>query len=372
MAFQVKDFVSIVASMINWMKSTQSKVTDFNEGSIVRTIVEAPASEIDELYQQMFNGLKEAIPAATYYSFDFDALPALPATGLVRVAIASNTADVLISAGTTVSYQNGDVDYTVNQDVTIAAGNTFADVLVTATTAGAAGNVPAGTQFTLAPAPAGFVSATNLSPWANGTDAETEDDRKVRFRAFVQSLNRGTVAALEYGLKTTSLTDASGNVTERVVSASIVEPWKDIDPNMPISLVECYIHNGVGSTSSALVNRAREVIYGYYDTNGKAVPGWKAAGVKVEVYAATEHDVDVVGVLTTTPGYDKPTLIAQATEAVYAYIQGLDIGAPAILSEIIALIMDIEGVYNFVPSAPTADTTVDKKTKLMPGAITIT
>ncbi|ATI15621.1 baseplate J-like protein [Bordetella phage vB_BbrM_PHB04] len=372
MAFQIKDFTSIVASMINWMKSTQSKVTDFNVGSVVRTVVEAPASEIDELYQQMHNGLKEAIPAATYFSFDFDALPALPATGMVRVTIASNASDVLISSGTTVSYLNGDIDYTVNQDVIIPAGDTFADVLVTAATAGAAGNVAAGTQFTLSPAPTGFVSATNLSPWSNGTDAETEDDRKLRFRAFVQSLNRGTVAALEYGLKTTSLTDASGNVTERVVSASIVEPWKDIDSSMPISLVECYIHNGVGSTSSVLVNRAREVIYGYYDSSGKAVPGWKAAGVKVEVYAAVEQTVDVIGDLTALPGYDKPTLVTQATEAVYAYIQGLEIGAPAILSEIIAIIMDIEGVYNFVPSAPTADTTVDKKTKLMPGAITIT
>src|SRR3546814_6403650 len=83
-----------------------------------------------------------------------------------------------------------------------------------------------------------------------------------------------------------------------------------------MSLVECYVHNGVGNTSSALVNRARDVIYGYYDANGNAVPGWKAAGVKVEVYAAEEQTVAVTGVLTAMPGFDKPSLITQATEVV--------------------------------------------------------
>lgn len=372
MAFQIKDFTSIVASSINWMKSTQNRITDFNIGSVVRTIIEAVASEIDELYQQMFHGLKEAIPAATYYSFDFDALPALPATGMLRVTITSNSQPVMIAAGTTVTYLNGNVDYTVNQDTTIPAGSTFVDLRVTATRPGVEGNVPAGLQFELSPAPEGFVEAVNLSPWSNGADKESEDDRKVRFKAYVQSLNRGTVAALKYGLKTTALTDSAGNVTERVVSASVVEPWKDIDPNQPISLVQCYVHNGVGSTSGNLVNRARDVIYGYYDANGNAIPGWKAAGVKVDVFAAVEQTVAIAGVLTPLPGYDKPTLVAQAREAVYAYILGLEIGAPAIRSEIIAIIMGVEGVYNFVPSAPTADVSVDKKTKLMPAAITIT
>lgn len=350
MAFQIKDFTSIVASMINWAKSTQSKITDFNIGSVFRTIVEATASEIDEAYQQMFNGLKEAIPAATYLSFDFNAQPAQATSGSLRVTIASSTTDVLISAGTTVSYQNGTVDYAVNADTIIPAGNTYADVLVTAVAAGVAGNVLKDTQFTLSPAPAGFVSATNLAAWMNGQDTELEDDRKLRFNAYIQSLNRGTVAALEYGLKTTALMDAGGNITERVVSASIVEPWKDIDASQPISLVQCYIHNGVGNTSSDLINFAREVIYGYYDTNGNAVPGWKAAGVKVDVYAATEVNLDAGGTLTAAAGYDAPTLKAAAIAAVNAYIIGLPIGAPFQVATMIDQIMNIDGVANFVPA----------------------
>lgn len=371
MAFQIKDFTSIVASMINWMRSTQTKVTDFNVGSVARTLVEAPAIELDELYQQMFIGLKEAIPVATYNSFNFSALPAIAASGLVRVTIASSASPTLIPAGTVFTYENGAVSYVSSQDVTIPSGNTYGDVLVIASQAGVLGNIAAGTLFTVQPTVSGMVSATNLSPFINGADAETEDARKLRFGAYVQSLNRGTVAALTYGLKTTALTDSLGNLTERVVAASVVEPWLT-DSNQPISLVNCYVHNGVGNTSSTLVTQAKAVIYGYYDTNGNAVPGWKAAGVHVEVYAATEQQVAVTGALTVAAGYDKPTLVNQATQAIFGYIQGLDIGATAIKAEIIALVMGIPGVVNFIPSAPTADVTATSQVKLMPGTITIT
>lgn len=348
MAFQIKDFASIVASMINWMKSTQTKVTDFNPGSVARTLVEAPGSEIEELYRRMFDGLKEAIPVATYNSFNFSALPAQPTRGLVRVVIAAQATDTLIAAGTVASYTNGQVSYASTQDVMIRAGDTFADVLVSASQAGTLGNVAADTQFTLAPAPTGFASATNLAPWINGTDAETEDERKVRFTDYIKTLVRGTPEAIEYGLKTTYLTDAAGNEIERVVSAKVVEPY-ELDNTQPTGLVNFYIHNGVGSTSGDLLSRAKQVVYGYYDGNGNAVPGWKAAGAHVEGYIATEVLMNVRGALTALAGYDKPTLVALAQQTTIAYITALEIGQGFQVAELVKQIKLITGVDNFVP-----------------------
>lgn len=86
MAFQIKDFVSIAASMINHMRGTQNKVTDFQPGSVARTLVEGPAVEIEELYLQMFIGLREAIPIATFQSFGFDKLPASYGSGYVSIS----------------------------------------------------------------------------------------------------------------------------------------------------------------------------------------------------------------------------------------------------------------------------------------------
>jgi uncharacterized phage protein gp47/JayE len=215
-AFQIKPFSDIVISMMNWMKGTQTLVTDFNEGAIARTMVEAPAAELDELYQQMLNGLIEAIPVATYNSFQFGALPANDASGLVRVAITSSAQPQTISAGSVFSFAGGTVTYTSQADVTIPAGNTYGDVLVAANATGSAGNIATIEAFTLTPTPNGFVSAANLAPIINGYDAETESARQLRFNAFIASLPRGTPVALTYGLSTVQLTDALGNVTEKV------------------------------------------------------------------------------------------------------------------------------------------------------------
>lgn len=355
--------------MINWVKATTTKITDFNIGSAARTMLEAPAAEIDELYQQMFIGLREAIPVSVYNSFDFAAEPATSASGLVRVTVTAGT-PVLVSAGTVLSVEGKAVTYTIAADITIASGATYADAQVSASDVGSVGNLASGADFTLSPAPDRFVSATNLSPFVNGRDAEQEDERKLRFNAFIASLNRGTVAALTYGMKTATVTDSAGNVIERVVGSAVVEPWID-DALEPISLVKCYIHNGVGSTSSALVLRAREVIYGYYDTNGVAVPGWKAAGVKVDVFAATEQAINVTGVVTTLDGYDSGVILDAVEQIIYTYLIGLDIGVPAIKAEIIALVMEIDGVYNFVASALADEVSALANVKLMPGTITL-
>ncbi|HEX7906754.1 MAG TPA: baseplate J/gp47 family protein [Paraburkholderia sp.] len=347
MAFQIKAFADIVISMMNWMKGTQNIVTDFNEGAVARTMVEAPAAELDELYQQMLNGLIEAIPVATYNSFQFAALPANDASGLVRVVITSSAQPTVISAGTVLSYPGSTVTYTSQADVTIPAGNTYGDVLAVANTIGSAGNITGTEPFTLTPTPSGFVSAANLAPFINGFDAETPEARQIRFNAFIAALPRGTPVSLSYGLSTVQLTDSLGNVTERVASSAVVEPY-ETDNTKPPALIQCYIHNGVGSTSSALITQAQKVLYGYIDANGNKVPGWKAAGVHVDVYAATEIPLNIGGTLTVLPGYDEPTVEAAANAAAAAYIVGIGIGQPFQENVMVKAIMAITGVGNFV------------------------
>jgi uncharacterized phage protein gp47/JayE len=370
-SFQLKNFVSISASIINRMKATQTQITDFNVGAMGRTLVEAPAAEIDELYQQAFNLVNAAIPVSVYTSFSFPALAALAATGLVRVVITAQTVPTLVSGGTQFPATTTSTIYASSSDVIIAAGSTFADVPVAATTTGAATNLPAGTVFTMTPSPNGFISASNLSAFDNGIDAETDPEQEIRFNNFISTLPRGTVPALKYGLSLTTVTDSLGNVTERVVFSSIVEPYVT-DQTQPIALVNCYIHNGIGGTSSALVARANQIIYGYYLADGTPVPGWKAAGVNVTINAATEVPLAVTGHLFALAGFDQPTLCTLAQSAVFTYLQNLPIGATALFAEIIALVMGITGVANFTLSAPTGDTTSTASTKIMPGVISIT
>lgn len=370
MAFQLKDFSSIAASMVNYMRATTSRVTDFNPGSVARTLLESVAIEIEELYQNFFHGVKEAIPVSLYTSLDFDALSAIPASGMVRVSVTASAGIQTIPANTVFSSVGLATSYMSQEDVVVPAGNTYVDVRVVASVPGMVGNIAAGKQFQLTPAIPGMVSAENQAAFRNGSEAENEADRKARFRAYILALSRGTVSALEYGLKTAAIKNATGVEIERVKAASVIEPYK-MDPIAPVAWVKCYIHNGTGQTSGELVARAAEVLHGYYDENGQAVPGWKAAGVKVEVFAAAETPVDVAGTLTEVPGYDKAALIDQAQQLVYGYLLGLNIGESAVKAEIISMIQQLEGVYNIVLPDLADVINSSSQAKLMPGNIAI-
>lgn len=371
MAFQIKDFTSIVASMINHAKASTNRITDFNVGSVARTIFEASAVEIDELYQQIFIGLREAIQTAIYASFGFTRLAATAATNTITVSITPQAADVTIPAGTRFSFAGGATTYSSLADVTITIGNSSGDVLVSADVAGVAGNIDAGQAFSAQPSPTGFVSATNALAFTNGTEEETNEQLQDRFSGFIASISRGTLTSLDFGLRTVNLTNTAGIITERVTSVSLVEPYVD-NPTNPVGWVQAYIHNGVSGASAELLARAVEVVHGYYDDDGVAIPGWKAAGVQVDIAAATALTVDVTGVITVLLGYDSATLISEAEAEITEYLQGVEIGHPALFAEIISIVMALDGVDNFVVSAPTADTASTATQKILPGTLTIT
>lgn len=357
--------------MINWMKSTQTQITDFSPGSVTRTLVEAPATEIEELYQQMFNGITQAISTAVFTSFNFPKNGALPAGGLVTVTITTQLTNTLIPAGTTFTAQSGSQQYGSTVAVIIPAGQTTAIVPVTALIAGAASNVSASTVFSMTPQPAGFTTATNLKGFINGADIESDAAHLIRFNSFISTLQRGTPSAIVFGAKTAALQDSNGNTIEQVASAVVVEPYLT-NNLLPISSINCYVHNGVGSTSLALVSQAQLVINGFTDNNGNQIPGYKSAGVVCTVAAATEQPLNVTGVLTAAAGFDKPTLVAAALAAITAYLIGVPTGQTAQFNLISAAVTNITGVGNFVLSTPLADTTVAANIKIMPGTLSIT
>lgn len=373
MAFQIKDFRSIAASMINYCRSVTTKVTDFNIGSVVRTMLEAAAAELEELYLQIFIGLKEAIPVATYNTFGFDLLPAATASGLVRFSASGPAAAAIpIPLGTLVQVPGRTTTYATQTDASIAIGQTHVDVLCAASEPGSASNVGANAITKLVGSIAGVVSVTNQAPLVNGRDIETESDRLARFRDYIRTLARGTISAVLFGAKTANRVDANGVVVEYVAGAALEEPWVT-NPANPISLVNVYVHNGASATSAALVAEAQKIIDGYYDIDGKAVPGWKAAGVKVVVYAATDQAINVTGTVAVSDGYQPADVIAQATAALQAYIQGLAVGADVLKSELISIVKrDVQGVSNVTLTAPAADVAISASAKAIAGTITLT
>lgn len=371
MAFQVKDFTSIIASMINHARGTTDKLTDFNVGSVNRVMVESPAIEIDELYQQMFHGLKEAIPTAIYQSFNFSKVPAvIAATNVTFTAsVAPSGNPIVIPINTVIRVPGSSISYSTDIETSIAVAQTTAIVRVNAGVAGITGNTLANT-ITEIDNPIATVSVTNPNAVVSGKDEETEDVRKLRFIEYIQTISRAPKASVIFGAKSSFLTDVDGNITEKVDKANVYEPYVT-DNTQPLGYIDCYIYDGLGTASSELVAETQKTIDGFIDTESKRVMGWKAAGVICTVASTTIVNQNITVVLTVDPGLDVADFITPVDTAIRDYLNNLDVSENVVRSELIKIIQNVPGIYNSNLTVPASDTTILFNEKSLPGTMSI-
>ncbi|WP_293372282.1 baseplate J/gp47 family protein [Nevskia sp.] len=370
MAFQTKDFVSIVAGMVNQMRAATTRITDFRIGSAARTLVEGPAIEIDELYQQFVNGVVEAIPAALYLSLGFDRLPPAAAVGAVvfSVPMAAVT-PVVIPAGVQVSTADGLKTYETLTTVTIAPGFTSAIAGIRATGVGTAFNAGVGDIVTVVAAPAG-VTVINEAPVTSGRDIESDDARRIRFLEYIASLSRGPLASIEYGATLAALTDINGIATERVLEARAVEQYR-ISGSRPLGYVDVYVYNGGSGASAGLVTRAQQLLDGYTD-GSTPVAGYKAAGVQCTAIGAVLRSVPLTVVLRMVN--DELTAAQQASLAaeLAAAISAVRIGGTLYQAALAAAAFRVRGILNFRATNLLVDLVPEFGEKLVIGAVTYT
>lgn len=362
--FQIKDFLSIVAAQINHAKAVTTKVTDFAPGSVARTLIEAPAVEIEELYLQMFLGLRDAIPVATFLSFGFDKLAAKRAFGFASVSSATPLgAPVVIPAGTAFTTDAGG-SYTSTAAVTWAAGSSLVKVPVQSDVVGLAGNVAAAviTTCALFPLSSGYTVANSLI--ANGADAESDAEREARFRDYIRGISGGTVAACLYAAGQSVVLDVDGNIDQFVTRIGYTEIPGRFD---------IYIYSNQGVASAALLAAGQILIDGQRDDiSGILTPGAGSAGVRTDVLAMAERAVAAsieVGML---EGYTLTAGVQQALTDIYgAAIRDVAAGTTLYLGTLIELLLAAPGVAQIVP-VTSSNITCAASEALVPGVLTIT
>ena len=340
--FQIKDFASIAAAEINHARAVTKKITDFAPGSVARTLMEAPAVEIEELYMQMFLGLREAIPVATFKSFGFDKLPAAFAVGYVSVSTDTPLPqDLLIPAGTVFSSSDGR-SYASTHDVTWLAGAIHIKIQVRCTTVGLAGNIAAG-SITSSP----FFDATytvSNQLIETGRDVETDAEREVRFAEFIQSLSRGTVEACSYAAKQSVVLDADGNRLEYVTRIGLEESG---------GRVRIFLYSSTGAPSAGLLADGQARMDGTKSgENGTSTAGFRAAGIRVDVLPMTERDVSLSIKVEMLPGYALNAAVEQQLDDIFAAsIRSVQPGATLYLGTLVDAMLASAGVKAIVPTS---------------------
>lgn len=361
MPFQIKDFASIVAAQINHARSVTSKITDFQPGSVARTIMEAPAVEMEELYLQMFLGLREAIPVATFLSFGFDLLPPAQARGFVTVSkTPAPSTNSTIPAGTVFSTTDGRT-YTSTADVVWAAGVNVVRIPVAADSAGASGNAAAG-AITTSPSFGDGYTIGN-STIETGRDTETEAERETRFAEFVRSLSRGTVHACLYAASQAVVSDETGNRTEYVTRYGYDE--------VP-GLMRIFAYSSAGVPSAALLADGQRRLDGWRDeTTGVATPGYRPAGVDVEMLPMVERAITLSIRVAMTSGFSLTADVERRLNDIFvSAITGVQAGETLFLNTLIELMLVVPGVRQIIPSS-TENIVCDVSEALIPGALSV-
>lgn len=184
----------------------KTEVTDFNEGSEVRTLLEVLSHLGYNLLEECNNTLKNHFISTAEGEY-LDLLGANPninltreqgstATGLVKFSLSNQSEEninqeILIPAGALVS--NDEVEYETDADAIIGIGESFTYVQVTCTVDGVDGNCKAGTIINVNDLNGDFsLNCTNEEDFTNGADFEEDEEYRTRLLNFIRADNFGS------------------------------------------------------------------------------------------------------------------------------------------------------------------------------------
>lgn len=342
----VQSYESLLSEMIKYMQANQDKLTDFNEGSIVRTMFEAIARNLESFYIDGRNGYQNNLKAIPYAVFGFTKKSGSKATANVIFSRAEPlNEESSIPIGTQIS-ADGLVFYTTISGK-INSGEINSDpISVEAAEIGTEYNVNGGTITTIDSAlSSDIISVNNPLRASSGTDDEKDSEMLARFKTYINGL-QGTNT---YGLKSSILSIPD------VRSCSIHEnfPAKDFIYNFDV-----FIDDGTGSITEELKQKVIDVIEGE-DTSSN--PGCRAAGINCQVSAASPVSVNI-SLTCKVYRTEEATAMYDIKNAIQEEINSLGINEDVILTSIIMRlrrISYIKDVSNIVLSGAASSGNVE-------------
>ena len=201
---------NIVNQMINYyemkLEVGETRVTDFNEGSEIRNLLEAFAVGIYALLEEQNESTKIAFIQTSYGNW-LDKIGELPFINLERITGEVSqgsvifsipealTNDIVIPDGTLINSSDTGLDFETLGDATIFKGETSCVAVAQCTVPGGDGNVNSGSIDTIIDdgVDRDLLSVTNEDSFRLGADFEDDDSYRERLLLNVQSEGFGSV-----------------------------------------------------------------------------------------------------------------------------------------------------------------------------------
>ena len=344
MEFKAKVWEQIVFKMILFYKSISKTVTDFSIGSTIRTLFEAVAFEIEELYVSIKSAIETAIRESVYVTFGFERRPAIRSTTTLTITLYTPHEAFTIPKGTRFATSEG-ITFATVADTNIDAADITKNLLVICTTAGTVGNVPANAITTMVDNIPIVKSVTNPEVVINGRNMESDASRKTRFVGYIRSLSKGTLEALRYALST----------VPEITSISISE-------SLP-GIVKVYISTATGEVPEDVMNKAEEIIEKY-----------RAAGIQIIISTVAKITVDVSIKIGLSDLQNSSIIQTQVKNGVMSYLNSMQVGEDLLPNNLMGFIfsLNLPQVRTVEILSPQNKVIATSQSLIRPGDITVT
>lgn len=200
---------SIVEKMIDYynqkLEIGETRVTDFNEGSEIRNLLESIAVDLYDLMEDNYEATRIAFISTAYGEWlDLHGENPLintprdtgsEASGFVTFTIPDiRTVDLIIPEETILICEDNDLEYITDSEAIIIAGDTSVEVYCTCLTVGEDGNCPANTITIIDDDNIDdTIEVTNPEAFSDGTDYEEDDEYRERLLSSIRLDNFGSM-----------------------------------------------------------------------------------------------------------------------------------------------------------------------------------
>ncbi len=368
----LKGIARLVQDQAAAIQAASASLVDFSVGSVLRAFVEANAG-VAVWLQALVLKVLAASRLATSTGSDVDSfiadfgltrLPAAAAAGQLTFSRYTATNPTVVPLGATAQTQDGTQVFKVVADAAnpayspaaggypLAAGTPSVNASVLAVTPGAAANVAANTVITMTTPISGVDLVTNATPLAGGAAAETDAAVKVRFVKYILGLSRGDAYGVGSALANLNV-GLTYTLTDQYSYSGAFQP----------GYFYVVVDDGSGSPSAAFLAAA-----------SNAVQAVKPLGAWFGIFAPIITTANVSLNLTTLPGYDHNTVVAQVATLISANIVALGLGAGLPYTQLSAWAYSVAGVSNvsaILLNGGSADIAPNNQKRIMPGTVAV-
>lgn len=367
---EVLDEASILETLIDYFRTAQTNITDFNEGSEARNLLGAVALSQYELYYYIGLLFEMGYPQTAIGDY-LDQLGVLvncyrqtanKSSGTVTFTIdEAISTDILIETGNIVTCSsNYDLTFTLTEDVTILAGQTSASGPVIADNGGSIGNVAGAVIDTLEENTTDEnITVTNASALMGGSDTELDEEYRARILEAGQALAMGNISWYK---------SLVGNITG-VHDCTVI--------NMPFNQsynVKILVNGDNKPTTDEVIEDIEEIF---------TLEDNRIGGIKVIIDKPTYSVVDIDITLAVKDDYSFATVQADVEANIIDYFQGgttnyntvytgLSIAQNVVISTISMIIGNTPGVEDWTITDPIANVLIGSENAAQVGTITIT